>query len=57
MTPHAYQQLQAFSPNYLEPVDPTTQVSRMPGTASAPCLCGRHPCGWPFCKPPEKETA
>jgi hypothetical protein len=45
-----------FSPDYADPVDTTTQVDRMPGTADAECMCGyglpNHfnlECLWPFC--------
>lgn len=48
-------QLQAFSPEYAEPVDVTSQVDRLPGTADADCLCGKDECAYPFCKPPDEE--
>jgi hypothetical protein len=37
-----------FAPDYSEPVDPTTQVTRIPGTADAPCHCEEPVCRWPF---------
>jgi hypothetical protein len=37
-----------FDPAYAEPVDPTTQIARIPGTPDAPCHCGEPVCRWPF---------
>jgi hypothetical protein len=50
-------QLSAFSPDYQEPPDTTTQVDRLPGSVDAPCLCDEPPqdCMYPFCN--WKETA
>jgi hypothetical protein len=36
-------------------IDPSTQVTRMPGT-DAVCECCQDECRWPFCKmPPSTE--
>lgn len=44
-----------FDPLYSEPVDTSTQVARMPGTADAPCLCREPDCCWPWCCPTDEE--
>lgn len=41
--PHAHQQLAAFSPDWLEPLNLRTQVDRLP-PVDAPCMC-RCPAG------------
>jgi hypothetical protein len=37
-----------FAPTYYEPVNPSTQVDRIPGTPDAPCHCAEAVCRWPF---------
>jgi hypothetical protein len=37
-----------FDPAYAKPVDPTTQITRIPGTPDAPCHCDEPVCRWPF---------
>lgn len=44
-----------FAADYDQPVDTRTLVDRIPGTADAPCLCGRDECAWPWCVPPTTE--
>ena len=44
-----------FDPRYADPIDPSTQVARMPGTVDAPCLCREPECAWPFCIPDDEE--
>lgn len=46
---------QLFHPNFADPVDPSTQVARMPGTIDAPCLCREERCRFPFCVPTDQE--
>lgn len=46
---------QLFHPHYDQPVDPSTQVARMPGTPDAPCLCREPDCSWPWCCPNNEE--
>lgn len=44
-----------FPPDYAEPVDPRSQVTRMPGTAAAPCLCAKPSCSFPWCTFPRPK--
>jgi hypothetical protein len=44
-----------FHPDFAEPPDTSTQVTRLPGTADAPCLCLEPECAWPFCVPEDEE--
>ena len=54
-----------FQPDYPEPPNTRTLVTRMPGTIDAPCMCERETCMWPFAPTcwgltdtdPEQETA
>lgn len=59
-----------FAPEYDQPLDVTTQVTRMPGTVDAECLCPLtgneridQECLFPFCdweahaKPPARFPA
>jgi hypothetical protein len=46
-----------FVEDYAEPVDTTTQVTRIPGTPDAPCHCGRDQCDYPWCTPPNRYSA
>lgn len=57
--PHAYQQLQAFHPQFADHIDATTQLTRLP-PIDAPCGHFYEPCRAPMCpcwKPPLKEDA
>jgi hypothetical protein len=45
-----------FADQYDQPPDTSTCVTRMPGTADAPCMCGYDVCAWPWCVPPTEEN-